>query len=68
MAQYRSDIKKSDCIEAVKHFQSDGHQFHQHEKFTIIEKIEKNMNKEQLTLFMEKREDFWISKLKLSTG
>ena len=64
MAQYRSDIKKSDCIEAAKHFQSDGHQFHQHGKFTIIEKIEKNMNKEQLTLFMEKREDFWMSKLK----
>ena len=64
MAQYRSDVKKIDCIEAAKHFQINGHQFEIHGKLTIIEKIEKNMDKEQLTMFMEKREDFWMSKLK----
>ena len=64
MAQYRSDIKKTNSIEAAKHFQTAGHDFTKHGRFTIIEKIEKQLDDDTLTIFMEKREDFWMSKLK----
>ena len=64
MAQYRSDIKKPNSIEAAKHFQTAGHDFTKHGRFIIIEKIEKELHDDTLTIFMEKREDFWMSKLK----
>ena len=54
MAQYRSDVKKTDSIEAA----------HEHGKFTIIERIEKEMEPNALRIFMEQRKDFWMSRLK----
>ena len=56
MAQYRSDVKNSDSIEAAKHFQKPGHSFQEHSKFTIIDRIEKEMEPNALRIlriFME---------------
>ena len=64
IANHRSDARKHNCILADKHFQSAGHDFETHAKFTIIEQLmtlkSRAENREQL----EKMEDRWMLRLK----
>ena len=61
---HRSDAKRKDSILIDRHFQEQDHNFDQHFKITIIEKIDKlNMDIESKKELLLKREDFWIRKL-----
>ena len=64
---YRKDIKKSNAIEACKHFNNNEHTFSKHGRFIIIEQL-RNINTtptETLKLRLRERENFGIKKLKL---
>ena len=64
MNGHRSDAKRIDRLAVDTHFLSAEHNFERDAKFTVIEKITKeDLNKEQLTNLILKREDFWIKKL-----
>ena len=61
---HRYDAKKPDSIPADKHFLTPGHNFNEHAKFTLIETVTRpNLTREQTTILLKKREDFWINKL-----
>lgn len=63
---HRNDAKKQDSISIDKHFfDNQDHNFEQHAKITLIEKLEnyRYMTKEEITITLEKREDFWMKKL-----
>ena len=61
---HRKDITKHDAIPVCKHFNNPSHNFNTHAKFTIIEQLRTlNETKEELTLRLRKRENFWINKL-----
>ena len=61
---HRKDVKKANAILACKHFQSPNHNFNQHAKFTIIDKLTNtNKPKEILRQRLIERENFWIEKL-----
>ena len=47
-----------------KHFSEPGYDFTKHARITLIEKIENaRMTKQEVTLILEEREDFWIKTL-----
>ena len=59
--------QKEDTIPAARHF-SQGHNFNQDAKFTIIEQIkDKTKSKEEKRKILLNRENFWITKLKTLT-
>ena len=63
--KHRKDTEKPNSILACKHFQEQGHNFHKHAKFIIIDKLvnlhgSKEARREMLAI----RENFWIQKLK----
>ena len=61
---HRTHAKCDNSILIDKHFKSVGHDFTQHARVTIIEKLEKtNIPKELITKTLERREDFWMAKL-----
>ena len=61
---HRSDAKKIDKLAVDTHFSQAGHNFDRDAKFTIIEKIRKsNLQKEEMTNLLLRREDFWIKAL-----
>ena len=61
---HRSDAKRKDSILIDRHFQEQDHNFDQHFKITIIEKIDNlDMDIESKKELLLKREDFWIRKL-----
>ena len=62
---HRSDSKKADAIEFDQHFQLPGHNFTEHARFTLIEKMNTGPSKGQThTQRLENREDFWMLQLK----
>ena len=64
MNGHRSDAKKTDKLAVDTHFGQPGHIFERDAKFTIIEKIEtSNLEKEEITNLLLRREDFWMKKL-----
>ena len=62
---HRSDCKKQDSIPVDQHFPTPGHNFTAHARITLIEKLENTtyMTEEEVTTFLETREDFWMIKL-----
>ena len=59
---HRKDIKKTNAIEACKHFNNNEHSFSEHGKFIIIEQL-RNINTiptETRKLRLRERENFWI--------
>ena len=64
MNGHRSDARKTNKLAVDTHFLAQGHHFERDAKFTIIEKItKKDLSSQQLTILLEKREDFWMTKL-----
>ena len=62
---HRNDVCRPDGPPADKHFQLPNHNFNQHAKFTILEKLEKlPSNKQELRKTLEIKEDRWISRLR----
>ena len=63
---HRCDAKKSDSIDVDKHFfDNKNHDFDKHARITLIERLKnpENMTKDEITYNLEKREDFWMTKL-----
>ena len=63
---HRSDAKRPDSIMIDKHFfETPGHDFEKHAKIILIEQLtnSSHMTKEEITLNLERREDFWMLKL-----
>lgn len=64
MNGHRSDAKKGDKLDVDTHFSQPGHNFDRDARFTIIEKIKKsNLQPEELTNLLLRREDFWMERL-----
>ena len=62
---HRSDSKKQNSTPVDQHFSTPGHNFTKHAMITLIEKLENTtyMSEEEVTTFLEKRENFWMIKL-----
>ena len=64
MNGHRSDDKRTDKLTVVTHFLQTGHNFERDATFTIIEKVtKKNINKEDMTNLLLRREDFLMTRL-----
>ena len=64
MNTHRNDAWRSDGPSCDKHFQTPGHNFNVHTKFTIIEEVyNKSLSKLKIRSLLEHRKDFWILKL-----
>ena len=61
---YRREVTLSDPSPSAKHFKLQDHSFEQHARYTLIERIERPDNLQNKRVYMEKREDFWITTLK----
>ena len=62
---HRNDVWRNEGPPCDKHFQKEGHNFNEHAKFTIIEKIEKyTTDKIYLRKLLEHKEDLWMMRLK----
>ena len=64
---YRSEVKKDNPSPSAKHFKLPGHNFDEHARFTIIEKIETPESITEKTRYIEQREDSWIRTLRTLT-
>ena len=63
--KHRYDANQPDSIDVCQHFQSPGHCFESHAKFTIIEELkQKNRPKHIMRKILEQREDSWVVKLR----
>ena len=66
---HRKDVNKQKLLQTDQNFQLNGHNFNKHAKFTLIEQLnDTNINKELLNYRLEKREGFWILKIKNITA
>ena len=64
MNTHRNDAWRSDGPSCDKHFQTPGHNFNVHTKFTITEDVyNKSLSKLKIGSLLEHRKDFWILKL-----
>ena len=64
MNGHRSDSNNRRKLAVDIHFGQPGHNFERDARFTIIEKIKKsNLQNEELTNLLLRREDFWMVKL-----
>ena len=62
--KHRFDAKRPNSIPIDRHFLLPGHDFDRDFKLTIIEQINnKDMTREKTRETLERREDFWITKL-----
>ena len=59
---HRSASKKQESIAVDQHFATNGHNFTKHARVTLIEKV-----KEEITMTLERREDFCMQKLNTIT-
>ena len=64
---YRSEVKKDNPSPSATHFKLPGHNFDEHARFTIIEKIETPESITEKTRYIEQREDSWIRTLRTLT-
>ena len=62
--KHRFDSLSDDGLEVCKHFHQPNHSFNRDARFTVIEQIKKPFNKEETRKLLEKRENFWIRRLK----
>ena len=66
---HRKDVNKQKLLQTDQNFQLNGHNFNKHAKFTLIQQLnDTNINKELLNYRLEKREGFWILKIKNITA
>ena len=63
---HRKDARRTVAIRADRHFNCPNHDFNRDAKFTVIEELKNTdtFDKEKLKYILEKREDFWMIKLK----
>ena len=62
---HRKDSSKVETIPFDKHFQLPNHNFTEHARFILIEQVANHgITQTMLRQRLERREDFWISKLK----
>ena len=62
---HQKDVNKQNSLQADQHFRLPGHTFNNHARFTLTEQLhDTNINKELLQYGLQKREKFWIIKLK----
>ena len=62
---HRKDTKDPNTMLACRHFQQQGHNFHSHAKYIIIDKlVNASSSKDILREHLMQRENFWIKKLK----
>ena len=65
---HRNDVWRTEGPPCDKHFQLEGHNFNDHARFTIIEKLEKPpTDKKELRKSLEIKEDKWMKRLKTVT-
>ena len=62
--KHRFDTLKEEQIEVDTHFKQHSHNFNRDARFTIIEQIKKTGDKNEIRFILEKRENFWITRLK----
>ena len=60
------DVHRIDAILAKRHFNCPNHDFNREAKFTVIKELKNTdtFNKKKVKYILEKREDFWMIKLK----
>ena len=58
---HHKDVNRQNAPQADQHFKMPYYSFSQYARFTLIERLDKDMT----TLWLKKREDFWIKTLKL---
>ena len=63
---HRKDVRRINAIRADRHFNCPNHDFNRDAKFTVIEELKNTdtFDKEKVKYILEKREDFWMIKLK----
>ena len=63
--KHRNDVFREDAISVCKHFKQPYHTFNKDARFTIIEELKrKDKSLKEMRTILEKREDFWIERLK----
>ena len=64
---HHKDVNRKNALQADQHFKLPYYSFNQHARFTLTERLDKvNIDKDMTTLWLKKREDFWIKTLKLN--
>ena len=60
------DVLRTDTIRADRHFNCPDHEFNRNAKFTVIEELKNTdtFDERKVEYILEKREDFWMIKLK----
>ena len=63
---HHKDVRRTDAIRADRHLYCLDHDFNREAKFTFIEELKNTdtFDKEKVKYILEKREDFWMIKLK----
>jgi hypothetical protein len=64
---HRADAKKETSIPFDEHFSKPGHNFTDHARFIIIEKLTRPIDTETDRKTLQDREDFWMAKLNTHT-
>ena len=64
MNNHRTDAKKQSSIPFDEHFNQPNHDFTQHARFIIIEKLKDTGNKDDNRRILKEREDYWIDRIK----
>ena len=63
---HHKDVNRRHAPQSDQHFKLTYYNFSQHARFTLIERLDNvNIDKDMTTLWLKKREDFWIKTLKL---
>ena len=63
----RKDAKKERSTPSDEHFDQESHIFTDHAKFIIIEKLEHQISAIADRKVLEKREDYWVSRLRTTS-
>ena len=65
LSNHTKDVNDSKAVPTCNHFEIYGPNFMKNANFTLIEQLVKisNVSKDTLRLRLERREDFWITKL-----
>ena len=63
---HRYDVHGPNGGKFDKHFLSQGHNFNDHARFTLIEQVNapRGMSKSEIRQLLEGREDYWMSRIK----
>ena len=59
------DVNRQNAPQTDQHFKLPNHNFNQHARFTLNEQLDNmRIDKDLATLWLKKREDFWIETIK----